>query len=177
MRQSGELVYEVLRGQDALFSLHDKPPPEEASKARLGLGLSELALEGFRRVDEWRLMADTIDFNAVLVIDQTALGTVDDAKIGSTERPVLLAIDGKKTVREVVEAVELASFDAIKAIYRFLQSHIVREVRAQRPSVPPTESSAGTADHDTEDGGAAEELSQSDASDPKAAASSQSGDA
>jgi hypothetical protein len=126
-KQCSELVYELLRWPDGRFVLTDEPSPAAADKAQLGLGLSELVLEGFRRVDEWRLMADTIDFNAVVVVDQVALGTVDDAKIATNERPVLDAIDGERPVREVMEATDLASFDAISALYRLLQSRIVRE--------------------------------------------------
>jgi CheY-like chemotaxis protein len=129
-KQSAELVYEVLRWQEGRFVLREEAFSPEAESAQLGLGLSELVLEGFRRVDEWRLMADTIDFDAVLLVDHVALGTVDESKIGKTERPVLEAINGERTVRQVMEAVDdLASFDAIKAIYRFIQSRIVREVK------------------------------------------------
>ena len=145
--QTAELVYEVLRWPDGRFQLLDEPLSIEAEKACLNMGLSELVLEGFRRVDEWRHMSDTIDFDAVLVVDQVALGTLDDSKIGKSERPVLLAIDGKRTARDVLEMSELPSFDAIKTLYRFLQSRIVREVKAKgsskasapppRPSIPP----------------------------------------
>jgi CheY-like chemotaxis protein len=128
-KQSAELTYEVLRWPEGRFILRvDDEIPEAVQKARLCLGLSELVLEGFRRVDEWRLMADTIHFDAVLVVDQVALGTLDDSKIGLAERTVVAAIDGKRTAREVMEACDLASFDVIKAIYGFLQSRIVREV-------------------------------------------------
>ncbi|HHH12076.1 MAG TPA: response regulator, partial [Sorangium sp.] len=58
--QTCELVYEVLRWPQGSFRLRDIPFSEEAERARLELGLGELALEGFRRVDEWRLMADTV---------------------------------------------------------------------------------------------------------------------
>jgi len=126
-QQSAELVYEVLRWPEGRFALVDEPFPPAAQKAQLGLGLSELVLEGFRRVDEWRLMADTIDFDAILVVDQVALGTLDDSKIGSKERPILDAIDGERTAREVMQKSEVSSFDAIKAIYGLLQARVVRE--------------------------------------------------
>jgi CheY-like chemotaxis protein len=138
--QTAELVYECLRWPDGRFTLSDAPLPPEADRADLGLGMSELVLEGFRRVDEWRLMADTIDFNAVLLVDSVALGTLDDSKIADAERAVLFAIDGKRSVREVMEATHLASFDAVKAIYGFLQSRIVRDLKpktARDKSDPP----------------------------------------
>jgi len=126
-KQSAELVYELLRWPEGRFVLHYEDFNDEAEKASLGLGLGELVFEGFRRVDEWRLMADTIDFDAILVTNEAALGTLDDAKIGKSERKVLMAIDGERTTREIMETTELASFDAIKAIYGFVQSRIVRE--------------------------------------------------
>lgn len=131
-KQSAELVYETLRWTEGRFVLSSGEFTTTAEKARLELGLSELVLEGFRRVDEWRLMADTINFDAVLVVDQVALGTLDDSKIGQFERPVLMAINGQRTAREVMEESDLASFDAIKAIYGFLQSRIVREMNPAR---------------------------------------------
>jgi CheY-like chemotaxis protein len=133
-KQSSELVYESLRWPEGRFVLSEDEFSEEAALAHLGLGLSGLVLEGFRRVDEWRLMAGTIDFEAVLIVDQVALGTLDDGTIGKNERPVLMSIDGKRTAREVMEHSELASFDAIKALYRFLQSRIVREKLRAQPS-------------------------------------------
>jgi hypothetical protein len=139
--QTAELMYEGLRWPDGRFSLLDKPVSPEAERARLGLGLSELVLEGFRRVDEWRLMADTIDFNAILQVDSVALGTLDDSKIVEGERAVLMAIDGKRSVREVMEVSHLASFDAVKYIYGFLESRIVREVKpkaSRDKSEPPS---------------------------------------
>jgi len=126
-KQSAELVYELLRWPEGRFVLVDEAFSDEAEKASLSLGLGELVFEGFRRVDEWRLMADSIDFDAVMVTNEAALGTLDDAKIGKSERKVLMAIDGERTIREVMEATELASFDAIKAIYGFVEARIVRE--------------------------------------------------
>jgi CheY-like chemotaxis protein len=144
-QQSAELVYEVLRWPEGRFVLLDEPFAPEAESAQLYLGLSELVLEGFRRVDEWRLMADTIDFEAVLAVDQVALGTLDGNKIGVKERPVLDAIDGERTAREVMETSELASFDAIKAIYGLLQARVIRTVKA-KPS------KTDVADPGTDDG-------------------------
>jgi CheY-like chemotaxis protein len=130
--QSAELVYEVIRWPEGRFVLTEEPFPEVAEKARLGLGVSELVLEGFRRVDEWRYMADTINFESVLLVDQAALGTLDDSKIDKRERSILMSIDGKRTARDVMEASHVSSFDAIKAIYRLLQARIIRELKAPK---------------------------------------------
>jgi hypothetical protein len=124
--QTAELTYELIRWTKGRFTLLDEQPWPEATMAKLGLGLSELVLEGFRRVDEWRLMADTIDFDAVCVVDRVALEAVA-RKLGESEQRVLGAIDGERTVREIMETTELASFDVIRIFYRFLETRIVRK--------------------------------------------------
>ena len=67
-RQSSELVYEMLRWPTGRFTFTLEPFRPEVESAQLGLGISALVLEGFRRVDEWRLMEGVIDFDQVVVI-------------------------------------------------------------------------------------------------------------
>ena len=130
--QTCELTYEVLRWPHGSFRLRDIPFSEEAERARLELGLGELALEGFRRVDEWRLMADTVDFNAVLISDRTALASIDHSKLSHDELALLDAIDGARTARQAIEYSRLATFDAVKAIFGFLQSRLVRAAQSAK---------------------------------------------
>jgi hypothetical protein len=148
VEQSSELTYELLRWPSGSFVLAKEPFSDEATKAKLGLGMSNLVLEGFRRVDEWRVMEKTIDFEAVLVLDQLALDTVDSTQIGPEEMRLLKAIDGQRTVRQVMAECALASFDAIQIVYRFVQSRIVRtKGAAAQPSMvaaPAGPSAAGS---------------------------------
>jgi DNA-binding response OmpR family regulator len=124
-RQSCDLVYEVLRWPFGRFSFTREPFSAQAEAARLGLGVSGLVLEGFRRVDEWRLMEGTIQFDGVVVVDSMAAERVGE-KLTRTERLVLDAVDGQRTVSEIIKESTVGSFDAIKAIYQFLQSRVLR---------------------------------------------------
>jgi DNA-binding response OmpR family regulator len=125
-RQSCELIYDVLRWPFGRFSFSKEPFRPEAEMAKLGIGISGIVLEGFRRVDEWRLMEGTINFDGVVVIDQMALDAVDKEKLTRTEKLVLGAVSGERTVREVINESAVASFDGIKVIYQFLQSRVLR---------------------------------------------------
>ena len=89
--------------------------------------MSELVLEGYRRVDEWRHMSDAIDFNAVMVVDQVALDKLGDSKVNEREKRLLELIDGETEVRDLIEASNLAAFDTIKTLYQLKQSRILRE--------------------------------------------------
>ena len=125
-RQSSELIYEILRWPYGRFSFTREPFRPEAEAAKLGLGVSGLVLEGFRRVDEWRLMEGTINFDQVIVVDQYALESLNAEKLTRIDKLVIGAVDGTRTVNEIIKESAVGSFDAIKAVYQFMQSRVLR---------------------------------------------------
>ncbi|MCK6590414.1 MAG: response regulator [Polyangiaceae bacterium] len=125
-RQSSELTYDVLRWTFGRFSFTREPFSVEAEAAKLGIGISGLVLEGFRRVDEWRMMEGSINFDQVMVVDQAMLEDVGSGKLTRSEQLVLGAVDGARTVAEVVRESAVGSFDALKIIFQFLQSRVLR---------------------------------------------------
>ncbi|MET0595036.1 MAG: DUF4388 domain-containing protein [Polyangiaceae bacterium] len=125
IRQTSELIYEVLRWPDGRFSF-SVTPPEASEQNRLGLPVASIVMEGFRRVDEWRLIEESIHFDEVLLRDQVAVDALGSDKLTRQEQLVLDAIDGQRTVREIISSVVVGSFDACKILYQFLQSRLVR---------------------------------------------------
>jgi hypothetical protein len=125
-KQSSELIYDVLRWPYGRFSFTRESFRPEAESARLGLGVAGLVLEGFRRVDEWRLMEGTINFDQVIMVDSMALEAIGEDKLTRTDKLVLGAVDGTRTVNEVIKESAVGSFDGIKAVYQFLQSRVLR---------------------------------------------------
>lgn len=125
IRQTSELIYEVLRWPDGRFSFSNTPP-EGSEQNRLGLPVASIVMEGFRRVDEWRLIEESIHFDEVLLRDQVAVDALGAEKLTRQEQLVLDAIDGQRTVREIIASVVVGSFDACKILYQFLQSRLVR---------------------------------------------------
>jgi hypothetical protein len=126
-RQSSELLYEVLRWTSGRFELRKKIASASARRARLGLAVPSVVMEGFRRVDEWRLLEKKLgSFDDVLLRDEVALATVGDDTIEKVERTVLDAIDGKRSIREVVAASHLSSFDACRVLVQLLEARLVR---------------------------------------------------
>jgi hypothetical protein len=125
IRQTSELLYEVLRWPKGRFTF-SKVVIEQPDVARLGLPVASIVMEGFRRVDEWRLVEESIHFDEVLLRDQVALDALGSEKLTRQELLVLDAIDGQRTVREIIGNVDVSSFDACKILYQFLQSRLVR---------------------------------------------------
>jgi CheY-like chemotaxis protein len=125
-RQSSELIYDMLRWPYGRFSFTREAFRAEVDHAKLGLSVAALVLEGFRRVDEWRLMESTINFDQVIVIDQVALDGLGQEKLTLREKLVIGAVNGIRTVSQVIKESSVGSFDAIKILYQFLQSRVLR---------------------------------------------------
>ena len=127
VRQSSELVYELLRWQKGRFELFRTPPADLAEKTKLGLPVAQVVMEGFRRVEEWRALEASVgSFESVVIRDDVVARTMKDDVITRSERRVLDAVDGERTVREVIVATHLSSFDVCRILAQFLEARIVR---------------------------------------------------
>jgi CheY-like chemotaxis protein len=130
-RQSSELVYEVVRWKAGRFSFVVDAENPAAQKAKLGMEPGPLVMEGFRRVDEWRLIEGSFDFEEVLYPDPVAIERLgEEANLTRQERAVLLSIDGERTIREIVNETDGSSFELCKILYQFLNSRLVRRKAA-----------------------------------------------
>lgn len=135
--QTASLVYEGLRWSNGKFwfsAMRDLDLPERAQHAAVGLPVSRLLMEGFRRVDEWYLIEREIpDFGLVCVRDDARLAAFGTANLLREEHMVLEFINGKNSVKDIVGLSKMGSFDVTKMLYRLLRTHLVR--RRQAPIV------------------------------------------
>ena len=131
MRQSSELIYEVVRWKTGRFAFTVGAENPAAVKAALNMPTGGLVMEGFRRVDEWRLIEGSFDFDEVLYRDPVAIERLgDESNLTRQERAVLGAIDGERTIREIVDVMDGSSFELCKILYQFLNSRLVRRKAA-----------------------------------------------
>jgi DNA-binding response OmpR family regulator len=130
-RQTSELLYEAVRWNAGRFAFTVGAENPAAAKAALGMETGPLVMEGFRRVDEWRLIEGSFDFDEVLFKDAVAIDRMgEETNLTRQERNVLEAIDGERTIREIVDAMNLSSFELCKILYQFLNSRLVRRKAA-----------------------------------------------
>ncbi len=130
-QQTSELLYEVVRWKEGRFNFLNDIKLEAAEKAKLGMSTGALVMEGFRRVDEWRLIEGSFDFEEVLYRDQAAIENIaNSSKLTKQELSVLEAIDGERTVAEIVDEMGGSSFELCKILYQFLNSRLVRRKQA-----------------------------------------------
>ena len=94
-----------------------------------------MLLEGFRRVDEWRVIEREIaTFDEVFVRNEIKIDELPRGTLTREELAVLDEIDGRRTVRDVVRRLRMGSFDVSRIFFR------LRRARMIRPRLPPTAS-------------------------------------
>jgi len=126
-RQTSELLYEVVRWRTGRFRFVERAESELSRQARLGLHTAGLVMEGFRRVDEWRLIEDSFDFSDVLFCDALAIANFRDQQgLTNEELRVLGAIDGEATVGEILDGLGGTSFENCKMLYRLLNVRLIK---------------------------------------------------
>ncbi|MFW5921653.1 MAG: DUF4388 domain-containing protein, partial [Polyangiales bacterium] len=132
VRQTSELVYEALRWTEGRYRFERFAQRPEANEAQLGLPIASILMEGLRRVDEWRLIEEQItSFDQVLAPDAEAIAMAGTDRMSREERVVLAAVDGERTVRQIVEHTGMSSFDVCKVLFQLVTSRLVRD-RAPR---------------------------------------------
>jgi hypothetical protein len=129
VRQSSELVYDLLRWPRGQFEFRREPLPSLAENAKLGLPVASVVMEGFRRVDEWRVVESKLgSFDAILQKDPAAIQPATLSRLAQGERRLLDLVDGERTVREIIECSHMSSFDACKILFQLLEARLVRRV-------------------------------------------------
>jgi DNA-binding response OmpR family regulator len=126
-RQSSELVYEVVRWPRGRFDFRLDPLPALALSARLSLPVASVVMEGFRRVDEWRIVEATLgSFDSILLADPASIDALGLDRLAKPEQKLLEMVDGERTVREIVAQSHMSSFDACKILFSLLEARLVR---------------------------------------------------
>lgn len=126
-QQSSELIYEMLRWPRGRFELRNKPASPLADSARLGMTVASVVIEGFRRVDEWRVIEARVGrFEDVLVRDPVAIESVGIEKLTEQELSILDFVDGKQKIRDIIPLTNMSSFDACKIIFQLMEARLVR---------------------------------------------------
>ena len=128
VRQTSELAYETLRWSAGFFQFRrteDLPPL--AREAALQIHVDRMLLEGYRRVDEWRVIErEVASFDEVFVRNDDKIGELARGTFTREELAVLSEVDGRQNVREIVRKLRMGSFDVSKIFFRLRRTRLVR---------------------------------------------------
>jgi hypothetical protein len=131
-----ETIFELLRWSDGSFRFVAQSIAHERAADSL-LGAEQVLMDGLRMVDEWHafakeLPAETLVFRRRGSIEEyrhSPAGRAAPSPIES-ER-VFLLVDGRATVRRVIDLSRLGSFGAMRILVQLVRSGWIEPVRAR----------------------------------------------
>jgi len=129
--QAQDIFYEVLRWTHGLYRFRPHVVAAEASSAALAIPISGLLMEGYRRVDEWRVIEREIrGFGEVYEPNPGAIAELEPGTLSTEEKLVLDHVNGSASVSDIIRALRLDSFEVCRVLYRLVSMKLIRRRRA-----------------------------------------------
>ncbi len=123
--QITEIVYSLFHWKEGLFEFREGPPSSE--KIALDISVMNLIMEGTRRLDEWSRVKEKIQNDRVILAPvKSAEDLGRQVKLSEFERTVLGLVDGRSTVRHIIDLAGHTEFEAWQALHALLSAGVIR---------------------------------------------------
>ncbi|MFA5072874.1 MAG: DUF4388 domain-containing protein [Nitrospirota bacterium] len=127
-RHTEAAVYKVMMWKQGSFYFEKAEGPVFSNP--LQLKIDDLLLEGARRSDEWVLIQQKIpDFGIVF---EPMIGNAEELTtrgMSDIDIKVFSQVNGKRSVREIIEQLSLSEFDVAKSMFILLSVNLIRKKR------------------------------------------------
>lgn len=125
--QVKEIIQSLFLVEDAAYAFMDGDiPAQEVITLKMSLG--NLIYESVQHIDNWtRIRNEMPETTSVLRLSSDPLSLFQDIELSAQDKKILSLIDGTRTIKEVIEASWLASFEALKILYVLWSLGIVEQ--------------------------------------------------
>jgi len=125
--QVREIIYSLFQLEDGTCEfVEGDVPTEEVITLKMSMG--NLIYEGVKRIDNWtRIRRELPDTGVVLKLSEDPISLFQNVELSTQDKKMLPLIDGKKTIKEIVDSSWMNSFEAMKTIYVLWSIGILEE--------------------------------------------------
>lgn len=134
-----ETVFDVIRREDGDFHFMAETVVHETKPENL-LGAEQILMDGLRMLDEWQTFAEIVPseesiFRRIGNLESArALTKADsDSRLGHAERVIQL-VDGRLSVRRIIDLSRLGTFDATRALAELRQAGVIDLCSSKKPA-------------------------------------------
>jgi len=133
--QVKEIIYSLFQIEDGECEfIEGDVPTDEVITLKLSMG--NLIHEGVKRIDNWtRIRKEMPDTGIVLKLSKDPINLFQDIELSPYDKKMLSIIDGKKTIKEIIDSSWMNSFEAMKTIYVLWSIGILEEKIAEKEEV------------------------------------------
>lgn len=126
-RQIEEAVLHLFTWNQGSFYFEPGQRPE-GEPFLVSLSAESLLLEGARRVDEWSLIDKKIpSLDLVFTVDRDYV-EASEAELTEEQKAILPYLDGRRSLREIIEETARSEFDVGKAVYGLITAGFAHRV-------------------------------------------------
>lgn len=125
--QVKDIIYSLFQLQDAEYEFIEREI-SSAGLVSLKMSMGNLIYEGVKRIDNLnRIRKELPEVNTVLKLSTDPISLFQDVVLSPFDKKILFMIDGKKTVKELIDTSSMNSFQAMKTLYILYSAGIVEE--------------------------------------------------
>ena len=125
--QVREIIYSMFLIEGAEYEFIEGEIPEN-EVITLKLSMGNLIYDGVKRIDNLtRIRNELPGTGAVLGLSSDPVSLFQDVELAPQDRKLLSAIDGVKTVKEVIDSAWIGSFEGMKVLYVLWSIGVIEE--------------------------------------------------
>lgn len=115
--QVKDIIYSLFQLKDAAYEFKEgEIPSREVITLKMSMG--NLIYEGVKRINNInRIVKEMPDMNSVLKLSTDPVSLFQDIVLSSLDKKMLFMIDGRKTVKELINSSSPNSFQVMKTLY------------------------------------------------------------
>ena len=136
--QVKEIIYSLFQIGDGEFDFAEGDvPTQEVITLKMSMG--NLIYEGVKKIENWtRIRQEMPDTGIVLRLSEDPLSLFQNVELSPNDKKMLPMIDGRKTIKEIVDSSWTNSFEAMKTIYVLWSIGILEEKKGASREIKET---------------------------------------
>lgn len=128
--QVKDIIYSLFHLRDAEYEFIERGIPSDGF-ITLKMSMGNLIYEGVKRIDNLnRIRKEMPDMDAVLTLSTDPVSLFQDVVFSSLDKKMLFMVNGKKTVKELIDSSSPNSFQAMKTLYVLWSTGILEECKS-----------------------------------------------
>lgn len=125
--QVREVIYSLFQFEDGEYGFTESElPPEEVITLKMSMG--NMIYEGVKRIENWtRIRKEMPNTDAVMKLSDDPLSLFQEVELTAQDKKILSLVDGKRSIKKIIEDSWLNSFEALKILYLLWSIGIITE--------------------------------------------------
>ncbi len=134
--QVREIIYSIFHFDRGEFGFQPGQTLQD-EVITLKMSIGALIYEGMRRIDNWtRIRKELPPTETVMKLSDDPLSLFQEVELTPQDRKILSLIDGKRTIKQVIEDSWLNNFEAMKTVYVLWSIGIITEKKIDGAAIP-----------------------------------------